>query len=206
MCWNLRNSIGIGKTRHIPASLYYLSNQQRFLQANTFSVIRNPLERLSSVLLHLRSSPFAYQEEKTLFQNLNISENNLKASLIKVIKDQRFKRQIFINTNVGRSGFSVCQSDYLSYKKKILLSNIFTMEKLDILTEWLSEKLGKKIILPHSNSSQRTSNFSGDQELVNLAKQYLREDYLLYETISEMGGAVFDSKEQIKKVQSLIWN
>ncbi len=199
---SVANALGLNQIRHISASVFFLSDQERFSQARCFAVMRDPVERLASLLMHFRSSIFAEQREKAIFSKLSISEENIPNYIYRLSTDTTFRSKIFINTVAGRSGLSVSQADYLLYKDQLLVKNLFSLKRLDQLEIWLSEQLEREIRLPLSNSSSRNRQIDSETEpaLVNSSVELFR-DHVLYQTLMEAGGVLLEDNPRLRELE-----
>lgn len=196
--------LGLSHIRHFPASVFYLSDEEKYSNARLFSVIRNPLDRLASILTHFRSATFITAKEKAIFASLGISEDNIEDYLLPLLADKSFRRRLFINTQPGWSGLYANQSDFLVLKNKLLVKNLFTLERIDILEQWLSSKLGKTIKIGHGNSSGRKRKITPSKKLIDATEKYLAMDNQIFQTLTQVGGYALENTPELKIVEKAI--
>ena len=201
---SVAQSLGLNQIRHLPASAFYFTDMEAFAQAITFSVVRNPIDRIASVLMHFRSSIFSSDLEKKIFAGLNINDDNLEDLIVKVVTDSQFSKQLFSKTNAGRSGLSVSQTDFLFHKNTLLVKNLFTLEKVSSLQKWISESLQEDVQIGHHNSSQRNNKFTPSDSLVSYLRPYLSSDLAIYEELSKSGGVALAGSETIKRIENAV--
>jgi hypothetical protein len=168
---------------HFPAYAFYFSDPSRFQCADSFTITRNPVDRIASILCHYSNSIFATPTEKAKAEMLGLSEENLSQSVFRFLTDQSFRRELFYGARPGRNSFSVQQADYICWKRKIIVNHVFSFKRLDIFEQWLSEQMQTEIKLPHSNSSKRKKKFVPDDELEVLARKCLPRDYALWDSV-----------------------
>lgn len=201
---SVANSLGFDNIRHYPASVFFLNNKKNFLDSIFFAVVRNPLDRLASILMHFKSSRFSTKKEKELFSEIGVTEDNLNNYIMRMMEKKLFRRRLFLGTKAGRNGFSVAQNDYIFLKGKLLVKNLFSLNQLGQLENWLSQRLGKKIQFPHNNSSNRKKDLNYNDNLVNASRKWLRKDFLLYQMLSDAGGVILEGDSAIKKIEKVI--
>jgi hypothetical protein len=173
---------------HVPASLYYKSNPIRYQQADSFAVMRKPIDRYASILRHLRGSRFRSKEEQLLAVELGIEDNSLDESLTAFFTDRMFRNRMFKHSKIGREGFSLMQYQWLSCKGKVIVGHIFSLEQIDVLEEWLSERLGRTIVVPYENQSGSRISYSFSNDLNDLCRKYCERDSVLYDEVIKSGG------------------
>ena len=195
---SIANSLGIDEIRHIPSSVFCITNKKRFDKAFVFSLIRNPLERIASIIMHFNGSQFAKTQEKEIFDKYIISEENITESIMRYFEDSKFRKKLYSNSEPGRSGFSVNQIDYITSKENLIVGNLFLLEKMDYLTSILSEKLGKKIQVMHSNKSHRKNCQFITKKLEDKARSKLPKDYYIYDFLLDTGGFIADNSKEYK--------
>ena len=104
---SIANTFGKVHLSHYPASLFYLVDPNRMKNCYSFAVIRDPIDRIVSLLAHYTKSQFSTEREHKVAKELNISEENLEECVLKFISDHTFRRKLFGLTKPGRDGFSV---------------------------------------------------------------------------------------------------
>ena len=197
---SVANSIGIDEIRHIPVSVFYTTDKQRFDNAFVFSVLRNPLERIASILMHFNGSQFAKAREKKIFKKCKISDENIYESVNKYLDDSKFLKKLYSNSEPGRSGFSVSQYDYVASKENLIVGNLFLIEKMGYLVSLLSEKLGGEVEIMHNNKSFRENNDFITKKMEDKARALLPKDYYIYDSLLESGGVILNHSAEFKAI------
>ena len=72
---SIANGFGWNDFRHIPAYYFWLTNKQRFLNSESFTVIREPLTRVASMLSHYSKSYFSSDIEKKVAEKLDLTDH-----------------------------------------------------------------------------------------------------------------------------------
>ena len=201
---SVANSLGLSLIRHFPASVFYLSDRKKFSNARLFAVVRNPLDRLLSILKHFNYSIFATDREKEIFSNLNITEENIEEHLILLLGDKSFRRRLFINTQAGWSGLYTNQSDFLIHKNKLLVKNLFTLERIDVLEKWLSSQLGEAIKIGHSNFSYQKKKLEPSKRLITATEKYLEMDNQIFQNLTKVGGYALENTCELETIEQVI--
>lgn len=203
---SIANSLSLREIRHLPASVFSESNPLRFSRSLAFSMVRDPYERLASILMHFRSSIFAGDTEKRIYQNYIDNCKDFEDLVVKVVEDRAFRSKLFSASEPGRSGFSVRQSDYLVLKQRLLVGNLFSLDRIKLLEQWLCDHLGKPIKIGHSNSSNRVSKARPSVATIDKLRTLLPHDYLIYDAVREAGGQISSGSEAYEHLYSSILN
>ena len=202
---SVAHALGWPYNRHLSTSAFLFSDPERFAKAEFFAVFRNPLERLGSNLMHMenkgRSKQIDNREEK-LFAELGITSENLPQQIRKLLTDRSYQK-IYQGTNGGRSGFSVMQSDYVTQHGKLLVPNLFTLDRMDLVGEWLTEQVGKPIEIPRKNASRQRSPLEEDKELEAIARERLAPDYAVYDFVRKHG-AVHAGTDEARELAEIV--
>lgn len=138
---------------HFPAYAFQFTDEPRFRAATRFAIIRDPAERLASVMMHFRGSMFSTRREHAISADLAIDEKNIDALVRRLATDVQFEKYLFGETHAGLAGFNVPQADWLYWKRTLLVDRVYAMSRLDRMAEWLNETLQEEISIPHANSS-----------------------------------------------------
>jgi len=201
---SIARALEVREFRHLPASVFYGSNREKFSNSRLFTVLRDPVDRLVSILMHFRSSIFATDREKEVFNTLGLSKNNVDDYLIRILEDRSFRAKLFFNTDPGRSGFSVSQSDYITFNGTLLVKNLFTIEKLDRLQEWLSHQLGKDIQIGHHNSSKRSAKYTPSKKILAAVEKHLATDIQVFRALQEVGGCATENSSELRAIEQVV--
>ena len=76
--------------RHLPASILKISNPNKFQNIDSFAIVREPSERLASLILHFNKSAFSTYEDKDAYNRCAIDENNLDEAVLRLLKEKDF--------------------------------------------------------------------------------------------------------------------
>ena len=194
---SVANALGYSQIRHLPASAFYLSDKGKFDSSRLFTVIRDPVDRLGSVLMHI-------QRERQDIDDPGVREENLSQHVSNVLVDRAARRKFFLSTKAGRAGFSVHQYDYLTLNNRLLVKNIFLLNRIDVLEEWLSDQVGHPIRIAHKNASGRKRTHQPDKNLLDLARREIPGDFALYDMVSASGGYVLEDSPAIADVERVM--
>ena len=115
---------------HFPAYTFLFSDEDRFRNIDSFSIIRNPLDRITSMLLHYSNSIYADSVMKTRAKMLGISEDNIYQKTWEFLSRKDFRKALFAGTGALRDGFSVQQFDFVTWKKTIIVDTYFHLTGL----------------------------------------------------------------------------
>jgi hypothetical protein len=173
------------------------TDPRRFAAAVRFAVVRDPLDRLTSMMRHFRGAPTAGQDDVAKARALGLLDVPLEACVDRFLHDRRLRRALFQGTTAGRSGQSVSQQDYLSCRKQLLVPNLFSYSRLDRLQEWLRTQLNTTVTLPHANKSPERQHISFPPALEARAQRFYIDDYRLYEGVMQEGGVVTERDQKL---------
>jgi hypothetical protein len=83
-------------------------------------------------------------------------------------------------TSARQSGFFLLDNGRLG------VNRVFSMNRMDLVSEYLSEKIGEKIELPHLNVSPEME-FTLDPAIEKMAIKHLEDDFRIYKKMEESG-------------------
>jgi len=175
------NFSGHPKLKHINAQLFsetIFSAHKKLLpnvEIESFSLIRDPLERMES--------RYRYKTRDEIKNPNHPNHRNYTGGMSynEYIKEyiSEGKRKPFANL--------ASQYDFLTMTNgEIGVDHIMPMNRLDLVADFLSKKIGREIEIPHENISPKFST-SLDHELEKQLRQYLAEEIVMYEFIKGHG-------------------
>jgi hypothetical protein len=203
---SIANAYGRSHLSHYPSSVFYLLDDKRYLRSTSFAIVREPLDRIASMIAHFSNSRFASQKEVCLAREMGLSEENMRENIVKFLTDESFRFKLFNFTKPGKDGFPMSQLDYLTFRGRFIVRYMFSFNHLDSLASWLTKVTGKEVMMPHSNSSNRKAKFYPDNELIALCKEKYPYEYALYETLNEAGGFLELSSVPTNQVNVVLHN
>lgn len=177
---SVARALGKSEIRHLPAMVLRVTDRNRFDKAITFAIVRDPLDRIGSILLHFRDSEFSSYVEHCKANKYGISEDNLDVLVRRYITERGFKVNLFSFTTAGRSGLSAKQEDYVTQNGKVIVNMIFKFTELDLLSEWLAEMLGANTSLRKENASNRSKKFTPSKETIEVANKEMSGEYRIF--------------------------
>ncbi|MEM9665213.1 MAG: hypothetical protein AAF970_09780 [Bacteroidota bacterium] len=179
-------ALGRPHVPHVPAYAFHVADAASFNRAQSVAIIRDPLDRLLSILRHFGHSIFAGSDEKHRYVTLGLQDNPHEAAR-RYLADAAFRRELMRGTNGGRVGFTVSQVDYLGYKGQCLVQTLFILEQMPQMEAWLSDALGQPVSIPWVNKTS-DSQPPLPADLVALAREAWPADYRLWEHVQAHGG------------------
>ncbi|MEO1175258.1 MAG: hypothetical protein AAFX94_24870, partial [Myxococcota bacterium] len=138
----------------VPAYPYALTDPDRFAQTFSFAVLRDPALQIASTLYHLERSEWAQPADKRFFERERLGERSIDELLERFALDRVFRRRLFTETFIGRSGMIMRPHEFLEFEGRVIVSRIYAFDRLDRMVEELSERTGRRLRLPHENASR----------------------------------------------------
>ena len=178
---SVAHSMGFEHIRHMPAYVFRYSDPDRFGKALTFSIIREPIDRLASMIRHINTRKF----DLKMARKLGLEDTQRSCS--QFLHSKRFRHRLFGTTSAGACGFPVLQSTYVVHDDRLIVDALFSFDRLDTLQEWLSDALSKPIQLPHANSTDRSLSFVPSADDVAAARVIFKRDFELWDMVRENG-------------------
>ncbi len=201
---SIANAFGHRHIRHFPACAFSLADYNLYSSCNTFAIVRDPIKRLISIISHFSSSIFSTEKEKQIFANLKVQHTNIEKLLISMLKHRSVRAKLFGGTNAGYSGFSVAQSEYIVYQNKLIVDNIFTLDNIGKLENWLSEYFQKQIVIGHKNVSSKKTLPKISSESIEKIRSLIPKDFIIYEAVKRAGGFIGKNDCSRKNVDDLL--
>lgn len=198
---SIAKALGRNQIRHLPASVFHFSDPARFQALRTCAIVRHPYERMASTLSHFRS--VGTDRDKGLSDRLGLSETDAPRHIADLFGKRGIYRDLFMRSNAGRAGFSASQCDYLCHRNKLLVHNLFTLDRLDEFAGWLSQQLGKPVEIGHHNKSNRNSAPPAAIDDARIASTYAL-DFRLYDLLKSQGGVALEGSPEIAAISELV--
>jgi hypothetical protein len=177
---------------HFPAYAFQFTDERRFQSATRFAVVREPAERLVSILLHFRGSMFATSREREMSKMLAISEDNIDRLVQRLATDRAFGKYLFGETRPGLAGFNVSQTDWLYWKGRLLVDRVYAMSHMDQMVGWLSGLTKRDLRMPHANSSDRKGRLVLSDETRAIVNNRFSRDAALWAELQRRGGVLIN--------------
>ena len=179
---NIRFS-GHKKLKHLNARVYtekILPLHQHLLPSvniESFCLIREPVERMKSW--------YRYRSRKQLKNPNHPNHKNYTGNM----SYEEFITSWLATDKRPRAVKLQTQYDFVRLRDGgIGVDHIMSMDRIDLLTDFLLEKTGEKINMPRKNISRRKNiELTLDKELEEKLNQHLRNDFALYELVKKHG-------------------
>lgn len=186
---SVAHMLGYNGFNHFPAFAFFHTDRPRFKSAISFSVMRNPIDRLRSAVLHLAQSGMATEYEHSLAKALQLSEQNIDVILERVLNSRSLRKRLFASTQAGLSGFTVAQSDWICWNDRVLIDRLFSINRLSELAIWLADLIGQPVEVPHANRSRAGDRYpSPSAALVQLMERHYPRDIELWKRLDDSNG------------------
>lgn len=189
---SIARAFGRHEIGHYPAFMLRGADPARWRQAVKFTVVREPVERLRSAIVHFAKSEFANRHERAIAHKAGLPDA-WNEVLEDVLLSKYRWRQFFAGTGPGRSGFTVPQVDWLRCGNRIVVDRVYSIERLGDLEQWLSELVDSEVRLRVANQSNwvTTKSLVADDRLRELVYGRYRRDVELWRNIQREGGVLF---------------
>ena len=168
-------------TQHRPASHFFALDEERFSNAVSCSVIRNPYDRFCSIFYHYSGAPLANSDEKQVWK-MFFSRFSGPNDFAHALNGSRDIMSYFMSLVHARP-----QVDWLKAEGKIIVKHLFIFERLSLLENFLQKQLSNPgLCLPYFNRGIRKASW--EKELDKCAMKIIRglyaEDFEVWESLS----------------------
>jgi hypothetical protein len=178
---------------HFPAYGFRFVDPDRFEAAIRFTVMREPVDRCVSCLMHFKYSAFATDQCKRLAEEIGLDQETVEPLIQRAMTDRDFEKKLYADTRPGFAGFNVSQVDWFCWKGKPLVHRIYAMNRLPEMACWLGEILGRELVMPHANrSTPGQARFVPSRETVDLVRSRYPRDFELWDRLQAADGVLID--------------
>ncbi len=134
----------------------------------------------------LMREPVSWAHELYQFHKFRAEEKNGCSIDASNLSFNEFVERLIIQDEKDSSVSIRSQKEFLEHKGAIGVDRLFAFEKIQLVEEYLSNKLGKPIDLSVNDSFQEYP-YQLDSDLNRRLKNYLDEDVALYEALNATG-------------------
>lgn len=200
---SIGKAFGHANIRHFPVAVFKFSDSIRFKKCITFSVLRNPIERLYSIIRHLQHSHFATDYEKRLYGMIDHSVEGIHEAILSLANKGKLYRKLYFGTKIGRGGFPVSQLDFIHHKNELLVGNLFTLDNMTACVDWLSQFTEKPIVLGRHNASPASELMLPEFEEGDFCEEFRRE-MAFYQKLESLGGVALDGSDEMEELRQFL--